>query len=153
VAKFDLQQAAAVVAIQQLVHEWAHELDVHNGLQHMAELLTEDCRYNVAGSWRENRAEVQKFYKDRYARLQATEEGVPFHRHALHNLRTSFKSEELAAVEFGLIYFTTAGVAAKQDHSDPALVSDVQMECRREHDGHWRISRFESALSFRRAPK
>jgi hypothetical protein len=153
VAKFDLEQVAAIVVIQQLVHEWAHELDVHNGLQHMGELLTEDCRYNVGGTWRENRAEVQQFYKERHARLQGTADGLPFHRHALHNLRTSFRSADQADVEFGLIYFTTAGVAAKQDHADPALVSDVRMQCRRESDGHWRISSFDSTLTFRRAPK
>lgn len=152
-AKFDLEQAAGVIAIQQLIHEWAHELDVHNGLKDMGSLLVEDVRYNVGGSWRENREQVLQFYRERHARLDATEEGVPFHRHALHNLRTHFISADKAAIEFGLIYFTTAGMASKQDHADPALVSDVRMECRREADGHWRIAMFDSALTFRRTGK
>ena len=149
-AKFDSEQAAAVLAIQQLIHEWAHELDVHNGLQAMGELLTEDVRYNVGGVMRQNRGEVLQFYKDRHARLAATEEGVPFHRHALHNLRAFFQGADEAEIEFGLVYWTTAGMASKQDHADPALVSDVRMTCRREADGHWRIAAFDSSLSFRR---
>lgn len=152
-AKFDLEQAASVVAIQQLINEWAHELDVHNGRKDMGSLLTPDCRYNVGGTWRESREDVLAFYQERYARLEATEEGVPFHRHALHNLRTTFRSADEASIEFGLTYFTTAGMASKQDHADPALVSDVRMDCRREADGHWRISQFDSTLTFRRVPK
>lgn len=149
-AKFDLEQAAAVVAIQQLVHEWAHELDVHNGLEAMPDLLTTDVRYAVGGAQRQSRDEVLAFYRERHARLAATEEGVPFHRHALHNLRTTFTAPDTAEIAFGLIYFTTAGNAAGRDHADPALVSDVTMTCRREADGHWRIAAFDSALSFRR---
>ena len=149
-AKFDLEQAAAVVAIQQLVHEWAHELDVHNGLAAMGDLLTADVRYNVGGALRESRDAVLAFYRERHARLAATAEGVPFHRHALHNLRTRFTAADNAEIAFGLIYFTTAGAAAGRDQADPALVSDVTMTCRREADGHWRIAAFDSALSFRR---
>lgn len=153
-AKFDPEQAAAVVAIQQLVHEWAHELDVHNGLAAMGDLLTADVRYNVGGALRESRDAVLAFYRERHARLAATAEGVPFHRHALHNLRTRFAAADRAEIAFGLIYFTTAGTGggpgAGRDQADPALVSDVTMTCRREADGHWRIAAFDSALSFRR---
>lgn len=149
-AKFDPEQAAAVVAIQQLVHEWAHELDVHNGLDAMGDLLTADVRYTVGGAPRHSRDDVLTFYRERHARLEATADGVPFHRHALHNLRTRFTAADSAEIAFGLIYFTTAGAAAGRDQADPALVSDVTMTCRREADGHWRIAAFDSALSFRR---
>ncbi|MCX4095525.1 nuclear transport factor 2 family protein [Nocardia sp. alder85J] len=147
---FDPEQAVSVIAIQQLVNEWAHELDVNNGIVGMGELVTEDVGYNVGGSLRNSRAEVLQFYKDRHARLEATEEGLPFHRHTLHNLRVDFTGEDTATIEFGLAYFTTAGVPAKQDHADPALLSDVFMAVRRGDDGHWRISRFDSAMTFRR---
>ncbi|MET8652404.1 nuclear transport factor 2 family protein [Nocardia aurea] len=148
--KFDLEQAASAIAIQQLVHEWAHELDVNNGLVGMGELLVEDVRYNVGGTVRQNRDEVLQFYKDRYARLEATEEGVPFHRHTLHNLRVDFGGANSATIDFGLAYFTTAGVAAKQEQTDTALVADVHMEVRRDEEGEWRISLFDSAPTFRR---
>ncbi|MQY30927.1 nuclear transport factor 2 family protein [Nocardia aurantia] len=150
---FDPDQAVSVIVIQQLVTEWAHELDVNNGIVGMAELLTEDVRYNVGGTVRGNRDEVLQFYKDRYARLEATEEGVPFHRHTLHNLRVAFTGADTAEIEFGLAYFTTAGVPAKQEHADPALLSDVFMDVRRDDDGHWRISRFDSTMTFHRVIK
>lgn len=151
-AKFDSEQAASIAAIQQLIHEWAHELDEGNGVVAMGELLTSDVRYNVGGQWREDRAAVLAFYAERHARLAATEEGLPFHRHALHNLRTTFTGADSAEIAFGLVYWTEAGMASKRDHADPALVADVRMHVRREGDGHWRIALFDSALSFRRVP-
>lgn len=44
-AKFSIEQAAAVAAIQQVINEWGHELDENNGLKITeVDILTEDCR-------------------------------------------------------------------------------------------------------------
>jgi hypothetical protein len=149
-AKLDMEQTVAVVSIQQLINDWAYELDVHNGREAMADLLTEDVRYNVGGAVRESKADTLTFYKERFERLSATPEGVPFHRHALSNLRTRFTSPSEAAITFTLVYWTVYGMASGQDHADPAAVADVRMTCRREADGHWRIASFDSEQTFRR---
>jgi len=151
VAKFDMEQAVAVVAVQQLINDWAHELDIHNG-QHITDLITEDCVYAVGGEPRQGHAAVAKFYQDRLARLAAQPEGVPIHRHALSGLRVDFRSADEVSISFGLVYFTTAGMASGVNHADPASVADVRMDCRREADGHWRIARFDSNQVFRRVP-
>jgi uncharacterized protein (TIGR02246 family) len=151
-ARFTAEQACAVVEIQQLINDWGYELDIHNG-KNVADLITEDCVYVVRGGERKGRAAVVQFYAERLAQLAATPEGVPVHRHALINLRTTFRSADEAAIAFNLIYFSTLGVAAGQDHADPASYADVRMVCRREADGHWRIARFESEQSFRRVLK
>lgn len=148
-AKFDLEQAAAVVAIQQLINDWAHELDINNGVQ-MAPLLTQDCAYTVRAAPRHGPQEVVAFYGQRLAELSATPEGVPIHRHTLSNLRVDFRGPEEAAIEFSLVYFSTMGMASRTDHADPALFAEVQMDCRKESDGHWRIARFDSQPVFRR---
>jgi uncharacterized protein (TIGR02246 family) len=151
VAKFNIEQAAAVAAIQQLINDWARELDVNNGL-HIAGLVTEDCTYTVGGATREGRAAVEKFYQERIERLSARPEGVPTQRHTLSNLRVSFHSAEKASITFTLIYFTTAGMASGLNHADPAAVADVRMDCRRDHEGEWRIAMFDSNQTFRRVP-
>jgi uncharacterized protein (TIGR02246 family) len=150
-AKFDMQQALAVVEIQQLISDWAHELDVHNGL-HVGELVTEDCTYGVGGTPREGRAAIERFYKDRLERLSAQPEGAPTHRHTLSNLRVDFRALDEASITFTLIYFTTAGMASGLKHADPAAVADVRMDCRREREGRWLIARFDSNQTFRRVP-
>ena len=122
-ARFTMEEAQAIVCIQQLINDWANELDVHNGLQNMGDILTNDCVYQVGGVDRQGRAEVLKFYQDRFARLSAEPGGVPFHRHTLSNLRTTFRSADSAAITFSLVYYSAAGMASGQDHADPALVA------------------------------
>jgi ketosteroid isomerase-like protein len=150
VAKFNTEQALAVIEIQQLINDWAQELDIHNGL-HITDLVTEDCSYNVGGG-REGRAAIEKFYQERLERLSATPSGVPVHRHALSNLRVTFRTIGDASITFSLVYFTTAGMTSGINHADPAAVADVRMDCRRDTDGHWRIAKFDSNQTFRRVP-
>jgi len=77
---------------------------------------------------------------------------VPTQRHALSNLRVSFGGDAEASITFTLVYFTTAGMASGLNHADPAAVADVRVNCRRDDDGHWRISKFDSNQTFKRVP-
>jgi ketosteroid isomerase-like protein len=152
VAKLNMEQALIVANVQLLINEWATELDIHNG-KHIAGLVTEDCQYFLGGNPRNGRAEIIKFYQDRTQRLSATPEGVPIHRHTLSNLRVSFGARaEDVSITFTLVYFTTAGMKSGVNHADPAAVADVRMNCRREADGEWRISMFDSNQTFKRTP-
>ena len=148
-AKFTVAQAADVLAIQQVINEWATELDVNNGVN-IARYVTDDCRYHFGPTVRTGRAEIVQHYTDRMVRLAATDEGVPVHRHNQSNFIVRFKSADEAAVTFSLIYFSTLGQAKGTEHADPAAVADVRMECRRDADGEWLISMFDSGQSFRR---
>ena len=151
-AKFDPAQAADVLAIHQVIHEWAGELDINNGLQ-IADLLTDDCRYTVRGGQRVGNAAVVEFYTGRLAELGATPAGVPIHRHALSNLRVTFNGADEASVLFGLVYFTEVVKGLGADVADPFSFADVSMDCRRCADGHWRISRFDSQPVFVRSAR
>jgi ketosteroid isomerase-like protein len=146
-----MEQVLARAEIQELINAWAYELDVRNGL-HISSLVTEDCLYVVGGTPRNGRSAVEKFYQDRLTRLSALPEGVPTQRHALSNLRVNFGGDAEASITFTLVYFTTAGMASGLNHADPAAVADVRMNCRRDADGHWRISKFDSNQTFRRVP-
>lgn len=148
-AKFNMEQVVTVAAVQQLIHDWAHELDVNNGMS-ISGLVTNECTYNVGGAARQGRAAIEKFYKDRLERLSAQPGGVPTQRHALSNLRVRFRSADEVSITFTLIYFTTAGMAPGLSQPDPAAVADVRMDCRRGHDAEWQIAMFDSNQPFRR---
>jgi uncharacterized protein (TIGR02246 family) len=146
-----MEQALAVTEVQQLINDWAYDLDIHEGL-HVAGLVTEDCYYVVRGAPRHGRAAVEKFYQERLATLSAQPAGAPTQRHTLSNLRVSFRSAAEVSITFTLVYFTTAGMSSGLKHADPAAVADVRMDCRRDADGHWRIAKFESNQTFQRVP-
>jgi len=151
VAKFNMEQALAVVEVQQLINDWAQDLDIHNGL-HVSGLVTEDCTYLVGGVPRQGRAAVEKFYQERLERLSAQPQSPPTQRHTLSNLRVSFRDLDQVSITFSLVYFTTAGMASGLNHADPAAVADVRMDCRRDDDGQWQIAKFDSNQTFRRVP-
>lgn len=149
-SKYTTGQALAYIEIEQLLHEWSYELDVHNGID-IGRLLTEDCSYHARGGVCSGRAAVMQFYRERLETLGATAAGAPVHRHMLANLRVRFNGADEASAGFSLIYFTAAGATPGTRHADPALTADVRMTVRRGADGVWLIARFDSEPVFLRA--
>ena len=149
-AKFTTDEAAAVLAIQQVINEWGEELDQHDGLKMLAaDVLTDDCRYFVGGEWREGRDAAAKFYIERKARLEAAG-GAPVMRHIMSNYRVSLLAPGQAKAGFLLLFFAKAGEPPFVGYCDPLAVADVRMECRLDADGHWRIASFDSGQIFQR---
>ncbi|GLK46928.1 MULTISPECIES: nuclear transport factor 2 family protein [Novosphingobium] len=149
-AKFTPQQAADVLAIKQVIYEWGDELDIHNGLKmRKTDCLAEDVRYNVGGQWREGLAAVEAFYKGRAETMKAGA-GLMTMRHIITSLRVGFEGEDHAKVGYLLVFFAALGDGPFDKYCDPLAVADVKMECRRDADGEWRISLFDSGQIFKR---
>lgn len=140
------EQAAAIAAIEQLVTTWADVLDQDNGLDKTrgAGFLSDDCRYNVGGKWREGRDEIVKFYADRRAGLGS---GLPVIRHTVSNFRIRFTAVDSATMNFLLLYFADN---AGGNPADPLAVADCRMEFRRDASGDWLISMFDSEQVIKR---
>ncbi|MDE2403728.1 MAG: hypothetical protein KGM17_03300 [Sphingomonadales bacterium] len=149
-AKFTPEQAAAVLAVKQVIYEWGDELDVNDGLN-MADagVLADDVRYFVGGEWREGLPAAAQFYRDRKARLDAAG-GAPVMRHIISSLRVSFPAEDRAKVGFLLVFFAATGTPPFENYCDPLAVADVRMECTRDASGDWKIAMFDSGQIFRR---
>lgn len=149
-AKYSTDEAAAVLAIQQVINEWGDELDQNSGLKmSQKNLLAGDVRYFVGGEWRDGIEAVQAFYNQRWDTL-TNGDGAPVMRHIHSNYRVDFLAEGHAQVGFLLVFFAKVGEPPFVGGTDPLAVADVRMECRREADGHWRISQFDSGQIFRK---
>lgn len=149
-AKFSVEESAAVAAIQQVINEWGDELDQNSGRKiSEIDVLTDDCRYFVGGEWREGVPATAQFYHDRWDRLTAGD-GAPVMRHIHSNYRVRFTAPDHAEVGFLLVFFAKTGEPPFVGYSDPLAVADVRMECRRGADGEWRISQFDSGQIFRK---
>ena len=110
---------------------------------------TKDCRCKLSDQWIEGLDEIAKFYKEIYAQAEAGE-GMPVIRQLVTNFRVSFSSKTEAKVGFELLLFAKRGKVPFRDYCEPVEVADVHVDCRREADGHWRISRLDSDRIFRR---
>ena len=69
---------------------------------------------------------------------------------AVHRAELRGLADDHAQVGFLLVFFAKVGEPPFIGYSDPLAVADVRMECRREADGHWRISLFDSGQIFRK---
>ena len=148
-ANFDAEQAVSWVNIQQLINDWASELDSNEGLA-IGSLVTEDCVYTVRGEPRNGRAAVEEFYRMRLNEFKTAGTNPPVQRHVISNLRVAFKQSDHATAAFTLVYFVRAGATPGTDHADPMAVADVAMETRRCSEGIWRIFKFDSNQTFLR---
>lgn len=149
-AKFTPQEAADVMAIKQAIYEWGDELDINNGLSmRKADCLAEDVQYNVGGAWRDGLAAVEAFYNGRADAMRAGA-GLMTMRHIITSLRVSFDDADHAKVGYLLVFFAALGDGPFEAYCDPLAVADVKMECRRDADGEWRITRFDSGQIFKR---
>jgi hypothetical protein len=148
--KFNAAQAIELLAIYQLLGEWANEIDKNQGVG-VGPLLTDDCAYNLPANSYRGRSNVVAYYKARVAELSATPQGIPVQRHVLANLRVEFTSAEEAKVGFVMTYFTGLSASCGNSPADPALVGDGDMIVRREGDGDWRIARLDTAVAAFRA--
>jgi len=142
-SKLDLQQAADVVAIQQLINVWAKDLDDNNGVG-VGPMVTDDCAYSVPGNSYQGRAEVVKYYEDRLEALKSSPTGVPVQRHVISNLCVDLTEADTATASFLMVYYTELSKVAGLSPVDPVLVGNGDMILRREADGHWRIDRLDT---------
>jgi SnoaL-like domain len=144
-ANFSNEQTMAVLSVQQLLADWAWDLDMHQ-CANVGKLVTEDVVYNVAGAARVGRKAVEDFYRHEFAKFGTGP--FPVMRHVISNFRTQFHDARRVSVTFHLIYWTTA--ATTPTPADIVAVADVHMDCTRASDDDWKISRFDSAQPLRR---
>ena len=143
--KFSLAQAVDVVAIHQLLAEWAKEIDENQGVG-IGPMLTDDCAYSLPVRSYQGRNAVVAYYKSRVAELSATPEGVPTQRHVLANLCVDFTGADAAQVSFVMTYYTGLSASSGNSPADPALVGDGDMVVQREADGEWRIASLDTEV-------
>jgi len=147
-AKYSLEEAAAVLAIKQVIYEWGDELDLNNGETILERnCLTSDVEYFVGGEWRHGIAAVKAFYDGRVAAQRAAG-AVMYMRHFITNVKVSFTGERTAKAEFLLIFHAKPGEPPFVGPNEPLAPADVWMECSCDHSGDWRISRFDSRQIF-----
>lgn len=151
VAKFSLEEIVAVGEIQQLINDWVYELDFNHGLT-IDGIVTEDCVYVMHSGAQNGRQAIVEAYRQRVERLIKDGGEIPPMRHLNANLRVEFRDKDDAAITFGMTFYTAEGNVAGTRHTDATAVADVWMDCRRDNDGHWRISRFDSTQPFVRIP-
>ncbi|WP_336973638.1 nuclear transport factor 2 family protein [Sphingobium aromaticiconvertens] len=145
---FTQENALSVLIIQQLVADWGYDLDIHGGMN-VAALCTADCHYLVGGTLHQGHEPITKFYTARNERVAIQQkDGIRTQRHTITNHRMTFTDANNAAATFILVNYSGEGKAPILNLVGPTIVADCRMEFRRDADGEWRISLFDSTPLF-----
>jgi hypothetical protein len=143
-----VETALTAMQLQQLLMEFAHELDFNSGLK-VGELYTEDGTFILRDSVYRGRRAIIKFYKDYAARVIAEEkDGVRTQRHSFVNIRASVEDSNHATLHFISLNYSAGGKVPVPNLTGPRTLIDCYMKCRRGTDGRWRIAEFSNKRIF-----
>ena len=140
--KFTPETAAIALQVQQLVSEFAHEIDTNNGLD-IAEFYAADGVFFVGTTEYKGHAAINKFYADRLERIPSQhKDGVRVGAHTFVNMRTEIQDQEHASVHFINVSYAGEGHPPVRMTITPAMITRCRMDFRLEGDGNWRITSF-----------
>lgn len=140
--KFDPESAAVALELQQLVSDFAHEIDSNNGLK-IADFYTEDGVFFVGDTPYQGHEVITKFYTDRLARIPSQhKDGIRVGCHTFLNLRVEIKDQHNATVFFTNVSYAGEGHPPVRMTITPAMITSCHMDFRLEADGQWRICAF-----------
>lgn len=146
--KFDPESAAIAFHLQQLVADFAHEIDSNNGLN-IDELYTADGVFFVGSTPYKGHAAIKKFYADRLERIPAQhKDGVRVGAHTFLNMRSELQDKEHGTVFFTNVSYAGEGHPPVRTTITPAMITICRMDFRLEADGLWRISAFTGTPVF-----
>lgn len=141
-----IEHAVSTLDLQHLVADYCHELDTTAGLE-ATRLLTKDCCFDLGQMQLRGHEEIQRFYEDFAAKVQASA-AVRTTRHVATNMRITVEDASRAQIDFVVLNFSGSGTPPLATGTVPTIVSDAHFECLREADGRWRIARFTGGPVF-----
>ena len=140
--KFNAETALIAIELQQLVSEFAHEIDTNGGLN-ISKFYAEDGEFAVGDYSHKGHAAINKFYSDRAQRIPAShKDGIRVSAHTFLNMRVHVTDQNNATVFFTNVNYAGEGKPPVLGTINPAMVTDCRMVFRRDPDGEWRIVLF-----------
>lgn len=141
--KFTPEQMLAAFELQQMLYDFAYELD--HGAKDVGRFYAEDGAFRTGGINIEGRAALQGFYDKRNENVKKYQKGGErTGRHIFTNVRVVFDEADAAkaTIHFTNMNFAGEGPAPVQGLGSPSAIADGVMECSRGSDGHWLFTLF-----------
>lgn len=147
-AKFNQETAMIAVELQQLVSEFAYEVDTNGGLD-ITRFYAEDGAFAVGDFLHKGHEAISKFYSERAKRIpDSHKDGIRVSTHMFLNMRVTVHDADTATVKFTNINFAGEGHPPVIGAIEPSMITDCFMDFRREADGNWRITLFSGKPLF-----
>jgi ketosteroid isomerase-like protein len=146
--RFTPETAVIALELQQIVAEFAADLDSNDGMN-ICDFYAADGEFAVGDFSHKGHAAIRKFYADRKERmLPQLKDGIRVAAHTFLNVRVKVESASDAIVHFTNVNYGGEGKPPQLGTISPAMVTACRMDFRREADGEWRITRFSGSPLF-----
>lgn len=146
--KLNSETALIALELQQILAEFAHDLDFNDCLG-IADFYAEDGAFSVGDYIHQGRAAIRKFYEDRIVRVRAQhKDGIRVGTHTFVNVRVTVGDKNNASVHFTNVNYAGEGHPPVRGTISPAMITACRMDFRREPDGNWRITSFSGKPLF-----
>lgn len=147
-ARFTPETATIAIELQQIVAEFAADLDFNDGLN-ICDFYAADGEFAVGDFAYKGHDAIRKFYTDRKERmLPQLKDGIRVAAHTFLNVRVAVESKDKAVVHFTNVNYGGEGKPPQMGTISPAMVTACRMDFRLEADGEWRITRFSGSPLF-----
>lgn len=140
--KFTTDQMLTAYQLEQLLYDFAQELDLNNG-ENAGQFYTEDAAFITGAGPIEGRAAIQGFYNKRNENVaKYQKDGHRTGRHTFLNVRVHVHDAHNATLYFTNVNYAGEGKPPVSGLQGPSAVADCRMECKRQTDGNWLFSEF-----------
>lgn len=140
--KFTMDQMLTAFQLEQLLYDFAEELDQNGGVN-VEQFYTEDAEFITPGGTIKTSAGIRGFYENRNAMVKKLQkDGQRTGRHTFVNVRCHIHDDDNATLYFTNVNYAGEGAPPVPGLQGPSAIADCRMECRREAGGNWRFSVF-----------
>lgn len=141
--KFGMEEVALAYQLEQLLYDFAEELDLNDGVN-AGSFYTEDAVFVTGAGPIKGREAIQAFYDTRNENVRKHQkDGARTGRHTFLNVRCHIRDDHHVTLYFTNVNYAGEGKAPVPGLQGPSAVADCRMECRRQPDGNWQFSEFE----------
>ena len=138
--KCDRESAIMVIELQQLIAEFAHEIDFNSG-RNITDFYTEDGTFAVGDYTHRGHAAIRKFYAEREQRIPGQhKDGIRVAVHTFLNPRVEVQDKDNATIFFTNVNYAGEGHPPVLGTIQPAMVTVCRMV--------WRIAWFSGTPLF-----
>lgn len=133
--KLTPEAVIATVELEQLILDYFQDVDC-NDAHGAPDFYSEDCTFDAAKHSYRGRDGIRQFY----ALVHASSGGIRTTRHTVTNLRVVVKDADHATASFNILTYRGDTAPPVTDLVGPKIISDNELDFRREADGQWLIT-------------
>ena len=140
--RFDMEKMLLAYELEQLLYDFAEELDLREAAQ-LEKFYAPEAVFHAGPVKVDGLEAIKGFYRNRNENVKKHQrDGQRTGRHTFLNVRVHIHDADSATLLFTNANYACEGPAPASGLIGPSAIADCRMECRRQADGNWLFTEF-----------